>query len=127
MEKGGLYDGSGSEWDENEHPRNTAGEFCNKTTYKEQAAFINLNLFAANYKNQTNKQLNKSRKSHEKQIEKHKYKIEHPNEFYKDWQQFSELKQKGCLNQWGKEIRNYRNQIELINKEFERRGKRNGS
>ena len=85
--------------------------------------FININLFAANYSNQSVKELNKSIRSHEKQIEKHKYKIAHPQEFYKDWALFSKKKQEGCLDRWKKEIGNFKNQIAHINKELEKRGK----
>jgi len=85
--------------------------------------FININLFAANYSNQSVKELNKSIRSHEKQIEKHKYKIAHPQEFYKDWTLFSKEKQEGCLGKWKKEIRNFENQIAHINRELEKRGK----
>ena len=37
-------------------------------------------------------------------IEKHEYKIQHPNEFYKDWELVDEDMKKGRIKHWQKEI-----------------------
>lgn len=126
FKKTGLYDGASSEWDESKHPRDKKGQFTTKAGDVKNFNF-NIQLFAADYSKQTNKQLNKSRRSHEKNIQKHNYKLEHPEEFYKNWENMSYTEKLGRLQQWEKEIKNYNNQIILIDKEFEKRKNKNGN
>lgn len=83
--------------------------------------FINLNLFAANYSNKTDSQLNKSRKSNEQRIAEHKQKMNSPQDFVKEWNEYSDVQKNGLKEYWAKEIRNYEQQIKLIDKEFEKR------
>lgn len=92
---------------------------------KLEKGFIKVQLFGVDYSSKTDKQLNKSRKSHQKQIEKHDFKLKHPEKFYKNWGEMPLQEKNGRLKQWQKEIKNFKNQIKFIDKEFEKRGHHN--
>ena len=50
------------------------------------------------------RRLKKSIKSYKEVIEEHEYKIQHPEEFYSDWNEVEPDIQEGRLGHWKKEI-----------------------
>lgn len=88
---------------------------------------IDIQFFATDYSKQSNKSLSSSLKNHKKQIEGHRYKIENPESFYREWNQMQSKEKEGRLTQWQKEINNFENQIIKINAEIEKRRKNNGN
>ena len=50
------------------------------------------------------RRLKKSIKSYHRMIDKHEYKIQHPEEFYPDWNEVEPDIQEGRLGHWKKEI-----------------------
>ena len=88
---------------------------------------INIQLFAANYTRQTEKQLEKSLKSHQDNIREHQFKINNPTKFYAKWETMTQIERDGRLQQWEKEIKNFQNQVSKIEEELNKRRKANGS
>ena len=72
---------------------------------------------------QTDKQLEKGIRNNEKHIERHKYKINHPEEFYGDWQDTVDEIKKKRLNHWQKEINTAKKNITAAEYELRRRKK----
>lgn len=125
-----------AEFNETEHPREDDGKFTSKGTKPDHSmseeresvakrkwegdsqspneSKMHIQLFAAKIADQSERELRKSRKSLEKRIEEHKYKIAHPEDEYSDWNTFSdELKQKK-LNWWRKEIKGFEQTLKQI-------------
>ena len=61
-------------------------------------------------------QLAKSIRSLEKQISNHEDKLRNPIKYQPNWNSFSQDRQNNELNHWATEIRNFTEQIEIINK-----------
>lgn len=76
--------------------------------------------------NQTITQIEKSIRNLNKQIEKHKEKIEHPELIYPEWGTYNEIQQEGFKKHWKKEITNFEIQIERRKREIERRRSADG-
>lgn len=76
--------------------------------------------------NQTITQIEKSIRNLNKQIEKHKEKIEHPELIYPEWGTYNEIQQEGFKKHWKKEITNFEIQIERRKREIERRRSAHG-
>lgn len=84
---------------------------------------INLQFFAEKgLKNQSISELEKGIKSLKIKIDKHKYKISHPQEYYEDWENMSKREKDGAIKYWGKEISNQINGIKEREEEIKRRG-----
>ncbi len=109
---------------EEEHPRDNDGKF------KEKGASDRVNELVDKYsdtpdedkvvisapKNSFNK--DKAIKSYKKQIDKHSDKIKNPQNYIPDWEHKSEQYKNGVINYWEKEIKNFKNQIKEIEKEY---------
>lgn len=70
---------------------------------------------------QTINQLKKSIRSLNKQIEKHKEKIAHPELIYPNWDKYNEIEKEGYKKHWKKEISTFEIQIERREREIDRR------
>ena len=85
---------------------------------------LNLQLFANNYDIMDNASLERSIRKHKKKIETHQRKIEHPEEYVDDWGTAHEKRKAGIIQDWEKQIRNFRNQLHDDMEELERRRKK---
>lgn len=70
---------------------------------------------------QRDKQLEKGIRNNEKHIERHKYKINHPEEFVPDWNNYNEKYKKGLIHHWEKEINTANKNIKSARLELKRR------
>ena len=71
---------------------------------------------------QSSKQLQKSITSWQQNIEEHKDKIEHPDQYDADWNSKSDTLKEGLLKHWQKEIQNFESNIEQGTEELKKRG-----
>jgi len=71
---------------------------------------------------QKSSQLRKSRKSLDAQIQKHRNKIAHPEEYSNDWNTIPQEKKNGRIKHWKKEIHFWKVQIQEINAILKSRG-----
>lgn len=62
-------------------------------------------IIPADMRRQTVSQLKKGLKTSDKVIERHLYKIAHPEEFYSDWNDVPEETQEGRIKHWQKEVK----------------------
>lgn len=85
---------------------------------------LNLQQFAEEKEigRQKTSSIKKAIKAYEKKIELHNYKIQHPEEFYNNWDQYSEKIKKGKLHHWEKEIPTFQENIRQRKEELKRRG-----
>ena len=84
---------------------------------------MDLQLFAVNYKDYTDKALNRCRSKTVKQIENHLEKVANPLSYISDDnpQKHNSRYVSGLQEHWLKEINNFRNQLAYIDAEIERR------
>ena len=84
---------------------------------------LDLQLFAVNYKDYTDKALNRCRSKTVKQIENHLEKVTNPLSYISDDnpQKHNSRYVDGLQEHWSKEINNFRNQLAYIDAEIERR------
>ena len=73
------------------------------------------------YANQTDKALKKGIKKETELLELHMKKIEHPEEYIDGWENKNQYYKTGMINRWEKEVENFTHQIELRQKELDRR------
>lgn len=66
---------------------------------------FNIQLFAAKLSDQSERELRKSKRSYEKRIQEHKFKIANPKIVAENWDSMSEQEKTGLINYWGKEIK----------------------
>ena len=84
---------------------------------------IDLQFFAEkDILNQSSKQLRKGIKSFEKRIEEHQNKLANPSKYDVDWEIKPEIKKKGLLKHWRKEINNFKESINSRIEELKNRG-----
>ena len=57
------------------------------------------------------RKLKKGIDSHKKTIKEHLDKIKNPNKYYPNWDSMPEIKKKGAINYWKKEIERYKKEI----------------
>lgn len=98
------------EWEESKHPRNPKGT-------PQGGQFINIALFASNYKNMTVGELDRSIKSHSAQIQKHQEKIKNPALYVSNWEERSAEYKAGMVARWNNEIKNFEKQIKMAEDE----------
>jgi hypothetical protein len=89
---------------------------------------MNLQLFGEEQAlgGQNEKNLKKGIKSLENKIVRHEYKIQHPAEFYDDWDQVPDVVQQGRLDHWKKEMETFKIGISNRKAELKRREKNEG-
>lgn len=74
--------------------------------------FINIQLFApGRLENQTVKELKRTAKSLQENIDLHKDKIKNPAKYCQDWDSIDKQKKKGRIKFWEKEIKNHSEQL----------------
>lgn len=83
---------------------------------------INLQFFAEKLENQKTSSLRKGIRSLEKEIAEHEHKIANPQDYYKDWDSFSDIDKKYKLGHWQHEIDNFNKSIQSRKDELKRRG-----
>lgn len=88
-------------------------------------AYLDLQLFAVNYREYTDKALQKCRSKTIKQIEAHCDKVDNPLKYIGDGnpQRFNPKYIDGLKEHWSKEIKNFINQLLYIDAEIERRNR----
>ncbi len=88
---------------------------------------VRLNLFGKqeDYSKQTTKGLLSGIKKDLHQIEIHKHKIEHPEEYIRDYDGRNKQYKQGIVKYWEKEIKNFENQVKLRKNELKKRGEYN--
>lgn len=124
-------------WDENKHPRDGDGKFTGKegaqntsgrkfkiftkpttgnttNSPNKEGKLINLQVFAAKLTEQSEKELKKSQKSYQKQINIHKKKIANPAIYIEKWDTKSEEYKQGIITRWTKEIKYFENTLKYI-------------
>lgn len=86
-----------------------------------------LQFFAeSDIKKQESISLRRSIRKFEKRIAEHENKINNPQEYYSDWNNFDERYRDGLKRHWNKEIRNFHNSIQNRIDELKRRGEWDG-
>lgn len=84
---------------------------------------IDLQLFAnKDLQKQTDNQLRKGIRSNEKQIRIHEDKINNPEKYIEDWNEYSERRKEGLKKHWRKEISNFNKNISDNLEELRKRG-----
>ena len=76
----------------------------------------------ARFERQTDNQLLKSIRSIEKELIKHRAKIENPRDYVSDWEKRSTYYHEGILKRWEKEISNFEMEIRIGKLLAEERG-----
>lgn len=74
-----------------------------------------------NVSKQSDGGLRKSIESHIKNIDIHYYKIQHPDEFYKDWNDVTDELKERRIKHWEKEIKNFKESKKRCEEELKRR------
>ncbi|MDO4720713.1 MAG: phage minor head protein [Peptostreptococcaceae bacterium] len=84
---------------------------------------IDLQLFVnKDIEKQTERQLKKGIRSYEKQIQRHKDKIDNPSAYVEGWESYSEKRKEGLKRHWEKEIQNFQKNIADNMSELKKRG-----
>lgn len=84
---------------------------------------LNLQTFAEkDIEKQKTASLVRGIESFSKQIATHKAKIEHPEQFYSDWEKKSAAEKKGLVKHWKKEIDNFEKSVQNRIDELKKRG-----
>ncbi|MBF1682729.1 MAG: hypothetical protein HXO75_07215 [Selenomonas artemidis] len=83
---------------------------------------MDLQLFAIDYTKYGDKGLRSFIRHNLEQIEKHRNKIAHPEDYVTDYHLRSEQYRSGIVRHWEMEIANFRRQIANAQEEMKRRG-----
>lgn len=90
----------------------------NRDTFK-----MNLQMFAeSDIKNQESGSLKRAIRKYQKQIDSHRGKIEHPEQYIDNWNDMDPRMQEGLKRHWSKEIRNFDQSIQDRVEELKKRG-----
>lgn len=92
---------------------------------KSNAVKINMQFFAeSDIKNQASSSLKRAIRKYEKRIDEHIDKINNPQKYAPEWDNFSEQHKKGLIKHWNKEISNFKESIENRKNELNLRGEK---
>ena len=84
---------------------------------------INMQYFAEkDIENQESNSLKRAMRKYQKRIAEHNDKINNPEKYIPDWNNYDELKKQGLKNHWQKEISNFEESIENRIEELKKRG-----
>ena len=106
-------------FDESKHPRDKDGKFTDGNSFggsdngdKLLKAVNEYNAKEKGALNETGvRKIEKGIEKHKKRIKEHEEKIKNPKSFYPDWDTYSEIKKKGAIDFWEKEIEVYKKEI----------------
>mgnify|MGYP003571421879 CR=1 FL=1 len=113
-----------AEWNEKDHPRDGNNQkFVKKGSdgaynSQENKAKALAKTVEKRHNNTGILKKKKGIRSLNKQIEKHKDKINNPEKYVKDWESLSQEKKMWNIDYWEKEIKRYEKNIEKIKKEI---------
>lgn len=84
---------------------------------------INMQFFAEkDIENQESNSLKRAMRKYQKRIEEHNDKINNPEKYIPDWNNYDERKRQGLKKHWQKEISNFEESIENRIRELKKRG-----